>query len=116
MSAGRILFAALFIVAGTLHFIATPVYLMIMPPILPAPRLLVQISGACEILGGIGLLNPATRPLAAWGLIALLVAVMPANIWMAMDHAHWPRIPAWALWLRLPLQAPLIYWAWLFTR
>jgi uncharacterized membrane protein len=78
--------------------------------------LLVWISGVAEILGGIGVLIPATRHLAAWCLIALLIAVLPANIQMALDHARWPTIPVWALWARVPLQLPLLWWAWLYTR
>jgi uncharacterized membrane protein len=113
----RLLLAILFIAAGTLHFLIPQTYVRIMPPYLPAHLLLVQISGLCEILGGLGLLfQPPIRTLAAWGLVALLVAVMPANIYMAMDHASYPSIPAWALYLRLPLQLPLIGWAWLYTR
>jgi uncharacterized membrane protein len=116
MTLGKILLAVIFVAGGIMHFVATPAYLRIMPPVLPDPRLLVQISGICEILGGIGLLLPASQGFAAWGLIALLVAVSPANIYMALDHAHWPRIPEWALWARVPLQLPLIAWAWLYTR
>lgn len=116
MTAPRLLLALIFVLAGMLHFIATPVYMRIMPPFLPHPALLVEFSGVCEILGGLGLLIPSLRIPAAWGIVALLVAVMPANVYMAMDHAHWPRIPEWALWARLPLQLPLIYWAWVYTR
>lgn len=99
-----------------MHFILTPTYLRIMPAYLPAPRLLVQISGACEMLGGLGLLLPTTRLFAAWGLIALLVAVFPANLTMVTDPSHFPNIPQWAAWMRLPLQIPMIMWAWLYTR
>jgi len=113
----RLLLAILFIAAGTLHFLIPQTYVRIMPPYLPAHLFLVHISGACEILGGLGLLfQPPIRTLAAWGLVALLIAVMPANIYMATDHASYPAIPAWALYLRLPLQLPLIWWAWLYTR
>ena len=112
----RISLAIIFVVAGTLHFILTPVYLRIMPAYLPSPRMLIQISGICEILGGAGLLLPATQTFAAWGLIALLIAVMPANIQMALDHAKWSSIPEWVLWARLPMQLPLIWWAWLYAR
>ena len=115
MPIARLILAAIFVVAGILHFVFTPVYLRIMPPYLPSPRLLVQISGICEILGGLGLLLPATQRFAAWGLVALLLAVMPANIQMALNHASWPTIPEWALWARLPMQLPLIWWAWLYT-
>lgn len=116
MPYSRLVFAAIFLIAGPLHFVFTPVYLRIMPPWLPAPRFLVQLSGVCEFLGGLGLLYPPSRRFAAWGLIALLIAVEPANIQMALDHDRWRNIPEWALWLRVPLQLPLIYWAWLNTR
>ena len=119
---GRIVLAILFIVAGSLHFIITPTYTAIVPQYLPAHLALVYISGFFEILGGIGLLAPTdfhefpARPVAAWGLIALLVAVMPANIYMVTDHAKFASIPLWALWLRLPMQLPVMWWAWLYTR
>ncbi len=112
---GRIILAVLFLVAGCLHFLIPQTYIKIMPPFLPAPRFIVQLSGAAEILGGLGLLVPSTRHAAAWGLVALLIAVFPANIYMVVDHARFASIPLWLLWLRLPLQLPLIYWAWLYT-
>jgi uncharacterized membrane protein len=115
---GRIILAVLFLVAGSLHFITPQLYLRIVPPYLPTPLILVYISGAAEILGGLGLLAPMTRQLAAWGLIALLIAVLPANIYMATAHLRMPGVmgQSWAQWLRVPLQLPLIYWAWLYTR
>ena len=113
---GRGLLGILFVGAGILHFVKTGAYVAIVPPILPDPRLLVQISGVAEILGGIGLLVPQTRQASAWGIIALLVAVLPANINMAMDRAHFASIPAWVLWARVPLQLPLIWWAWVYAR
>lgn len=118
----RVLLALLFVVAGSLHFIIPQTYVRIMPPYLPAHLQLVYISGFFEMLGGLALLAPAdslglpARRFAAWGLIALLIAVMPANIYMAFDHARFANIPLWALWLRLPLQLPLIWWTWLYTR
>ena len=113
----RFLLAILFIAAGSLHFLIPQTYIRIMPPYIPAHEMLVHISGACEILGGLGVLfNPPIRTLAAWGLVALLIAVMPANIYMATNHATFSKIPVWALYLRLPLQLPLIWWAWLYTR
>jgi len=101
--------ALLFVGAGLLHFAHPETYLRIMPPALPAPRLLVLLSGAAEVAGGLGLLLPATRRLAGWGLLALLVAVFPANVYM-VGLASALHIPAWVLWARLPLQ-PLLMWA-----
>jgi uncharacterized membrane protein len=115
---GRILLAVLFLAAGSLHFFIPQLYLKVVPPYLPAPRLLVSLSGAAEILGGFGLLIPSTVRIAAWGLIALLIAVLPANIYMATAHLPAPGImgQSWAQWIRIPLQLPLIYWAWLYTK
>ena len=112
---GRLILASIFIVAGVLHFVLTPVYLRIMPSYFPSPRLLVQISGVAEILGGVGLLVPSVQKFAAWGLVILLIAVFPANLTMITDPSRFPAVPLWAAWLRLPLQLPLIYWAWLYT-
>jgi uncharacterized membrane protein len=103
--------AALFVGAGLLHFLHPAPYLRIMPPWLPAPRLLVLLSGAAEVAGGLGLLLPATRRAAAWGLLALLVAVFPANVYMLQIHEQL-HLPAWALWVRLPLQPLLMWWVW----
>ncbi len=116
MTLGRVALAVLFLGAGAMHFVIPAAYMRIMPPYLPAPATLVWVSGACEMLGGAGLLLPFSWRVAAWGLVALLIAVMPANVQMALDHAHWPKIPEWALWLRLPMQLPLIAWAWRYTR
>nr|CAA9269310.1 hypothetical protein AVDCRST_MAG63-2854 [uncultured Armatimonadetes bacterium] len=109
----RLLLAVLFVGGGVLHFTATPVYLKVMPPYLPHPRLLVYLSGACEIAGGIGvLLPPPVCRWAGWGLIALLVAVFPANVHMAMHRDSIPGLDVqpFLLWLRLPLQLVLIAW------
>ncbi|GAA4501540.1 DoxX family protein [Hymenobacter ginsengisoli] len=101
--------ALLFVSAGVLHFIRPVVFERIVPPALPAPRLLVLLSGVAEVAGGLGLLLPASRRWAGWGLLALLVAVFPANVYMVglADELH---LPAWVLWARLPLQ-PLLMWA-----
>ncbi len=117
----RTAMAVLYMVAGSLHFILTNAYMRIMPGYLPAHRELVLLSGAAEIAGGLGLLVPQTRTgqpgrAAAWGLIALLIAVFPANVTLVTDPARFPQVPLWAAWLRLPLQLPLLYWAWLYTR
>jgi uncharacterized membrane protein len=114
----RLLMGALYISAGTLHFLITSRYVAIMPPYLPAHHDLVLISGAAEIAGGVGILTPIPqiRHAAAWGLVALLIAVMPANIYMVTAHEKFPGIPLWIGILRLPLQLPLIYWAFRYTR
>jgi uncharacterized membrane protein len=105
------LLAALFVGAGLLHFLHPETYLRIMPPALPTPRLLVLLSGVAEIAGGLGLLLLATRRWAAWGLLALLLAVFPANIYMLQIHEQL-HIPAWVAWARLPLQPLLMWWVW----
>ena len=102
--------AAAFVSIGTLHFIRPGIFTRIVPPMMPAPLLLVRISGGCEIAGGIGLMVPRLRKPAAWGLIALLIAVFPANVYMAVapDKFTDLKAPAWVWWLRLPFQTVFI--------
>ena len=116
MKMGRLVLGTVYLVAGAGHFLFTRAYMGIMPDYLPAGRELVLLSGAAEMAGGLGVLLPGTRKFAAWGLVALLVAVMPANIWMVQHPERYPSIPSWLLWARLPLQLPLMWWAWLYTR
>lgn len=106
------LLALLFFGAGVLHFLSPGPFMRIVPPYLPASRLLVYLSGAAEIAGGLGLLVPATRRRAGWGLILLLIAVFPANVYMLQTLGAGMAVPLWALWLRLPLQLVLIAWVW----
>ncbi len=103
--------------AGVMHFVSPRGFVKIVPKWLPAPRALVAISGVFEIMGGVGLLIPSTQRIAAWGLVALLIAVFPANVNMAINRIPLGKkpMPVWALWARLPLQAVLIAWAWLYT-
>jgi uncharacterized membrane protein len=115
----RALLAAAMVTVGALHFIDPEPFVRIVPAALPGPWILVYVSGAFEIAGGVGLLIPRLRRAAAWGLIALFVAVFPANVNMALNRISLddgPPPPDWALWLRLPLQAVLIAWALWFTR
>lgn len=107
-----VLAAAFFVSAGILHFTKTAFYLKIMPPYIPWHLAMVQISGVSEILGGIGLLLPATRRMAAWGLVALLIAVIPANVYMATNpvEAGATGLSAVIRWGRLPLQLVFIAW------
>ena len=113
---GKWLFGFLFIVAGISHFRFSGVYMRIVPPLLPYPKLIVQVSGAIEIFLGLLLFVPAWTRLAAWGLIALLIAVFPANIFMTMHPERFAQVPVWLLWGRLPLQGLLIAWAWRYTK
>ncbi|MBC8102724.1 MAG: DoxX family protein [Cytophagales bacterium] len=115
----RGLLAAVFVFAGVMHFVAPRAYVSVMPPYLPNPRALVAASGVCEIVGGVGvLLGQPARRWAGWGLIALLLAVFPANIEIARRGATFGETqiaPLWG-WLRLPLQVPLIWWVYSATR
>ncbi len=114
----RWLLALFMMTAGSLHFLTPHPFVQIVPAFLPAPLLLVYISGFFEILGGLGLLIPWVSRAAAWGLIALFIAVFPANINMAVNDiviAGLPHSPA-LYWGRLPLQLVLIAWAWWFTQ
>ena len=101
-----------YVVAGALHFIKAEPYLQIMPPYIPWHVAMVRVSGGFEILGGLGLFLPATRRAAAWGLIALLIAVFPANIYMATHpiEAGAASIAPVLRWGRLPLQLLLVWW------
>ena len=105
-----ILLAMFFVVAGTNHFLNPRAYLAMIPPYLPVPGAMNLISGAAEILGGFAVLVPRLRRAAGWGLIALLIAVFPANIHVALHSWDGVTIPAWVLWARLPLQIALVAW------
>lgn len=104
----RVWLAVNFVAIGVLHFTHADLFVAIMPPALPWHLELVWLSGVFEILGGVGLLVPFSRRFAGWGLLALLVAVFPANIHMAVNEVYLPvdwlnQTPA-GLWLRLPFQ------------
>ena len=75
-----------------------------MPPYVPRHRESVLVSGVAEVAGGVGILVPETRPYARWWLIALLTAVYPANVHMALNAGDYKELPTWALWARLPFQ------------
>jgi uncharacterized membrane protein len=105
-----------------MHFVRPAMYAALIPPFFPAPLALVYISGVFEIAFGALLLIPHYRRLAAWGIVATLVAVYPANIYHAasggLSHPDLPPAMASATvaWLRLPFQFLFIAWAWWFTR
>ena len=106
------------VAVGIAHFAAPEPFVAIVPPWLPAPLALVLVSGFFEIALGLGLLHPRTRSLAGWGLVALYVAVFPANIHMAVNGVS-PGpdpLPAWVLWGRLPLQPVFMLWAYAVSR
>lgn len=108
------LVAIFFTFVGITHFTSPDFFVSIVPPYLPAPLALVYVSGLFEIAGGLGMLFPATRTLAGYGLLALLAAVYPANIHMAMNPGEFPDIPPAALYARLPIQfvfAWIVWWA-----
>ncbi|NRA35746.1 MAG: DoxX family protein [Polyangiaceae bacterium] len=113
------LLAIVMVAAGISHFSHPQFFIDIVPTMLPAPERLVAISGVAEVIGGVGLIVPLTRRAAAWGLVALFVAVFPANINMAVNHitpSGSEPMSAVALWMRLPFQGVFIVWAWWFTR
>ena len=112
----KYILAAAFILAGINHFLNPQFYLKMMPPVLPAHIFLIYLSGVFEILFGVLLLIPKFSRFAAWLIIALLIAVFPANIYMALNPQMFPDISPTVLYLRLPLQFVLIAWAFWFTR
>ena len=118
LAVSRCALALVMVAAGLLHFVATDTYVAIMPAYLPLHRELVYISGVFEVLFGLGLLWRKSRGAAGIGLIALFLAVLPANINMAVNDIQptGVHIPALLLWARLPLQLVLIYWAWRVSR
>jgi uncharacterized membrane protein len=107
----RWVLAAFFVAAGSNHFREPAVYAGMMPAWLPWPSALIGISGACEILGGIGILVRRTRRAAGWGLVALLATVFPANLHVALiGHMPGFGFSRELLWLRLPAQGVFIAW------
>ncbi len=111
-----VLLALFFIGAGVMHFVSPEFYLQLMPPYLPWHLALVYISGVAEIVLGVGVLIPAFRVWAAWGLIALLVAVFPANLHVAINEISINGADVVWNWVRLPFQGLFIAWAWWYTR
>lgn len=103
------------IAAGINHFVNPDFYVKIVPRSLPAPEALVYISGVAEVLFALGTMHPRTRRAAGWALIATLVVVYPANVYMAFNPSRFASIPPWVLWARLPLQFLFVYWVWLAT-
>ena len=110
------LMAAFYVIAGIYHFVNPIFYKKIMPLWLPWHYSLIFISGVCEIVLGLMLLSQWTRKLAAWGLIALLIAVFPTNVQMMVNHREQQNPDLWVAILRLPIQLLLIGWAYRYTK
>ncbi len=113
------LMAILYMFAGYNHLMNPAFYVAIMPPELPNPEWLNVLSGLAEIVLGVFLLEPRTRVYAAWGIIALLIAVFPANVYVAQENIGTGGPGTGneiANWVRLPFQAVFILWAWWYTR
>ncbi|WP_286970331.1 DoxX family protein [Flavobacterium sp. UBA4854] len=109
------LMASLYILAGINHFRKPGMYIKIIPPAFKNPKLINILSGAAEIILGIFLILPFTTNFAAWGIIMLLIAVFPANLYMLQNKKAGFGLPTWILFVRLPLQIVLIYWAYQYT-
>ena len=109
------LMGGFYVLAGINHFVNPKFYLKIMPPYLPYHHFLVGASGLAEIILGVLLFIPATRSWAAWGIILLLIAVFPANLYMAYG-SQFQEISPWIRWGRLPIQFLLIWWAYQYAR
>jgi uncharacterized membrane protein len=116
MNSSQKALAVFFIGSGVNHFVIPDTYKQIVPPGLGDPAMLVRVSGVAEVAGGMGVLIPRTRRLSGFGLIVLLAAVFPANLYMARNPAKFKKIPAWALYARLPLQPLAMWWTWRATK
>jgi uncharacterized membrane protein len=122
MRLSRAALAAFFTLAGAMHFLRPRFYEAIVPPSLQSRKQeIVEVSGVAEVAGAALVLHPSTRRLGRWWLLALLVAVFPANVHMAVNPEQvrgldLRRIPRWALWARLPLQPLAMLWVWRATR
>jgi uncharacterized membrane protein len=116
----RIALAAFFNLTGILHFAIPRSYEAMVPEPVP-PKEAVAVSGVAEILGGLAVLHPRSRRLGRWWLLALLFAVFPANVHMAVNPEQirgldLNKVPRWLLWARLPLQPLAMLWVWRATR
>jgi uncharacterized membrane protein len=116
MRKGQIALGCMAISVLVVHTAAKRMLAAIVPDPLPAKRQLVLVAGATAAIGGAAVMVPATRRTAAWGLVAWLIAVYPANVWMAVKSRRYRPVPPWMLWARLPFQFPMIWWAYQYTK
>jgi len=107
--------AFVYFIAGINHFKNPRLYIKTIPPYFPKPKLLNSLSGVAEMILGITLCIPAISNYAAWGVIALLIAIFPTHIYMYFEEKARMGLPKWVLLLRMPLQLGLIYWAYQYT-
>ena len=99
-----------FLAGGIGHFMFSSFFMAIVPPYIPMPVLMVATSGVCELAGALGLLMTRTRRAAGIGLLLLIVAVFPANVYMAQHPEQFDAFAPWLLYARLPLQLVLLVW------
>ena len=114
-SALRYLMAAFYVYAGINHFLNPPFYLNIMPPYIPMHAEMVALTGVIEIVLGVMVAIPRTASLAGWGIIAMLIAFLPVHVHMLVNNHLYPEAPTSVLWLRFPIQALFILWAYWYT-
>lgn len=106
--------AVIYLAAGLAHWFFPKVYLGILPPWMPWKRAVVWASGLAEVLLGAALFMPGLAPWALYGIMLMLVAFLPVHAYMLRAYQKFRKIPLWALWLRIPLQGALIYWAYAY--
>ncbi|MFJ3583348.1 DoxX family protein [Streptomyces sp. NPDC090127] len=117
MARSALLLAGLMAGAGAAHFVAPKQFDAIVPRVLPGnPRAWTQASGVVELALAAGLAVPATRRTSARATALFLASVFPANVQMAYDWRHRPTAARSIAYARLPLQVPLILWAWKAAR
>jgi len=116
LSLGLVVQSIFYVASGVNHFWHEAFYLHIMPDHYAHPLALVRLSGIAEILGGLGLLLPATRRLSAAGIALMLVVFFDVHVFMLRHPGRFPEAPLWLLWARIPLQFVLIWWALIYAR
>ena len=108
--------ALVYVASGLNHFLHERFYIAIMPTHYAHPEALVGWSGAAEVLGGLGLLVPATRRVSAVGIGVMLLVFLDVHVFMVRHPERFPGVPGWVLWGRIPLQFVLVAWAWQYAR
>ncbi len=111
----KVLMTVFYVYAGVNHFLDPAFYLDIMPQYMPAHSAAVALSGVAEVLLGVLLLWPRSQRLAAWGVIAMLIAFLPVHVHMLVHSDLYAEIPVLLLWFRFPMQAVLLLWAYWYT-